>query len=381
MLWSFNRSNNKTLVRRDQHLVTPLIQLAILGILMAPLLGCIKIGPRVVQSSQLDYNQALANGVQQELLLNIVRLRYREAPYFLLPGNLTTSFKSSGSLGLNGEFDLDSNGNMLSPSTGFGFSSSPTVVYTPLQGKEFVRDLMTPIDPRELFLLDESGWSIKRVFGLAIERINTLENAPSASGPTPATKPPGLDEFNAFIDQLSQLQLEQSFGYLRNKQSGDISIFLNANQDNTQKVGEVRSLLGLKNSQSQIILNDERTTQEQLGISITTRSLLGILFYLSHNVEAPAEHEEAGRVTVTQDLNAPFDWSTSPAGRYFKVHYSKRKPSQAFLSVSYKGGFYYISENDLDTKSTFLLLLHLQSLQAGKNDDLPKPTLTIPIGG
>ena len=108
---------------------------------------------------------------------------------------------------------------------------------------------------------------------------------------------------------------------------------------------------------------------------------LALVFYLSHNVQAPELHRSQGWVTVTHKDGDLFDWSNTPAGQYFQVLYSQKPPENAFLSVPYKKGYYYIADEDLNTKSTFLLLLHLQSLQAGKNHEVNSPTLMIPIGG
>ena len=357
------------------------IQAMALIFLIAPLSACRTFGPDAIQSSQLDYNKALANGVQQELLLNIVRLRYRESPFFLNPGNLTTSFKTSASFGLSGDLDLGGGSDTVSPSTGFGYSHAPTVVYTPVQGKDFVRDLMTPLDPSELFFLDQSGWDIKRVFGLAIERINHLDNAPSASGPTPEQAPPGLGDFKTLIHLLSELQTEGSFGYSQSSRAGSVNIFLKTDSEDDPKVNEVKRLLELSHASTELRLHHEEQIQDQESISIGTRSLLGILFYLSHNVQAPESHRNQGWVTITRKDGDPFDWSDTPAGEYFKILFSQKPPENAFLSVPYKKGYYYIADEDLNTKSTFLLLLHLQSLQAGKNHEVNSPTLMIPVGG
>ena len=368
-------------MQRFSSIACYMVQATFLMTMVVHLTACRTFGPEAIQSSQLDYNKSLSNGVQQELLLNIVRLRYRESPFFLNPGNLTTSFKTSASFGLNGDLNLGGGSDSLSPSTGFGYSHAPTVVYTPVQGKDFVRDLMTPLDPSELFFLDQSGWDLKRVFGLAIERINHLNNAPSASGPTPEQAPPGLEDFKTLIHLLSELQQEGSFGYSQSSEEGSVNFFLNPDNENDPKVNEVKRLLELSPASTELRLHHEEQMQDQERISIGTRSLLGILFYLSHNVQAPESHRSQGWVTVTHKDGDPFDWSNTPAGQYFKVLYSEKPPVNVFLSVPYKKGHYYIADEDLNTKSTFLLLLHLQSLQAGKNHEDNSPTLTIPIGG
>ncbi len=50
-----------------------------------------------------------------------------------------------------------------------------------------------------------------------------------------------------------------------------------------------------------------------------------------------------------------------------------------FLSP-HRGYWFYIANNDLETKSSFLLLQQLFSLQAGQSE-AKGPTLTLPVGG
>ena len=56
------------------------------------------------------------------------------------------------------------------------------------------------------------------------------------------------------------------------------------------------------------------------------------------------------------------------------------KPDNAFVSVPYRGAWFYIADDDLNSKSTFTLLKQLFSLQAGQIKEAG-PTLTLPVGG
>ncbi|MFM7533110.1 MAG: hypothetical protein ACKO5J_11645, partial [Rubrivivax sp.] len=48
--------------------------------------GCSGIGPRNIQGSRADYNVAIQQTNEQEVLLNLVRLKYRDTTYFLRIG-------------------------------------------------------------------------------------------------------------------------------------------------------------------------------------------------------------------------------------------------------------------------------------------------------
>lgn len=70
--------------------------------------------------------------------------------------------------------------------------------------------------------------------------------------------------------------------------------------------------------------------------------------------QVPAEHIEKGLVTVTKTAGGQvFDWSQTLGGKLMNVKSSSSYPDDAFLAVSY----YYIADNDLQSKATFMLLM------------------------
>jgi len=113
-------------------------------------------------------------------------------------------------------------------------------------------------------------------------------------------------------------------------------------------------------------------------VVVQTRSLLEILFFLSHTVEVPVEHEERGLVTVTRgESGERFDWSLVVDG-LFRVASSRAPPESAFVAVRHRGAWFWIPDDDLDSKSTFMLISQLFQLLAGT--ETPQgPALTIPV--
>ena len=59
---------------------------------------------------------------------------------------------------------------------------------------------------------------------------------------------------------------------------------------------------------------------------------------------------------------------------------STNRPANAFVAVPYRGAWFYIADNDLESKSTFMLLTQLFNLQAGQIKTVA-PALTIGVGG
>ncbi len=340
-------------------------------------------GPRALKNTHLAYNQVIANTSYQQMLLNLVRLKYRDAVYFLQVGSVTASFSLGASLGLEAELDFDPGGDLMKPNAGMSYSQSPTISYTPLQGEDFLKSVLTPISLEAILVITQSGWSIERVFGICIERINNLTNAPRASGPTP-DEPPKYKKFKRMLMLLRQLQLADliEIGRGSNASSGNLVVLLKPDPNYQNVLNELRSLLGVTQQSNQFRISTNFLDTQEDQWNVRARSISSVLYYLSQNVEVPEKHKEAGLVTVTKTKDGEeFNWDETPAGTMFKVRSSKwLKPSNAFISVPYRGTWFYIADNDLQSKSTFKLLNALFSLQAGQIKDT-SPTLTLPVGG
>ena len=62
----------------------------------------------------------------------------------------------------------------------------------------------------------------------------------------------------------------------------------------------------------------------------------------------------------------------------FKIRQSGSSPDKAFLATPYRDHWFRIVDNDLESKSTFMLLTQLFRLQAGSAKSIT-PALTIPL--
>ncbi|MCH7685180.1 MAG: ParB N-terminal domain-containing protein [Planctomycetes bacterium] len=114
-------------------------------------------------------------------------------------------------------------------------------------------------------------------------------------------------------------------------------------------------------------------------LELEPRSLMGVMYFLSHGVEIPLEHSNTGIVTTSETpTGESFDWSLV-TGDLFDVCYQKKKPKCAAVAVFYRGYWYYIADTDVSSKLTFTLLLQLFELQAGGGTQSTAPLLTLPI--
>lgn len=344
------------------------------------LIGCHQVGPGSVRTSRSNYNIAIQQTSSEQLLLNLVRLRYRDTPYFMEVASVSTSFVFDASASASASLP-ESEGKIYGFGAGVGYTERPTITYTPLQGDKFVTQLMSPVDLDTILLLYHSGWSIERIFRISLQSINGVRNAPGASGPTPDYVPEYKD-FREVAKLLRQLQLRRvlDMGHATfedpNKPSVEIRIADRALGWN--EVKQFCDLLDLEYGRTNFRLTTAVGGGGKDRIAAVPRSLMGSLFYVSQSVEVPLEDERMGRVTVTRDVGENrFDWREVTGG-LMHIHSSKRQPTNAYLAIYYRGSWFHIDDSDLTSKSTFSLLMQLFALQAGEVKSTA-PILTLPV--
>lgn len=346
--------------------------------LLALLAACQTVGPRSLQYGRGQYNAVVQRTNAEQLLLNLVRLRYRDAPLFLD----VTSISSSLSLELGAEVlgQVGPDGRSVGPNGRVTYNERPTITYAPLQGERFGQQFLTPLDPRMLLLLYHSGWAIDRIFKVFLQRLGPLMNAPRASGPTPDTAPRFRDFFHA-CDLLRGLWGEGfiDLGYLNYGDQPVLALRIDAKVADSPQVHELSRLLGLSEPRTTILLSEAVRPGDTNLVAMAPRSLLASMYYASQGVEVPRRDREAGRVTVTRRIDGSvFDW-TEVTGRILRVRASLRRPPEPYVSVYYRDHWWYIADNDLDSKSTFSFLSQaLEMLSSGVKS--AGPVLTLPIG-
>jgi len=344
--------------------------------------GCATISPKTYQGTANGYNVAMQKVGEEQLLLNIVRLRYRDTPFFFETSSITSQLDLSSSAGLSGTFPLSGDGtDVLQGTTGISFSERPTISYTPLQGDDFFNRLLGRITFDDIALLTNSGWSMDTVLRMVIQRTNGLNNAMGASGPTP-TIPPVYEEFREVADLLFALQKDGTIlmGEITTEGEPQEVVFLPESGED-EAADRLRELLSLdpslniyKVAPGAGLLRGENGD----SIEINTRSLLGVLFFLSQGVEPPQEDIDAGRVTRTLgEDGSEFDWAL-PLEGLFQVKSSTKAPDNASTAVRYRDTWFYISDDDLLSKATFMLLSQMFALRTGDAQG-QTPILTIPV--
>jgi hypothetical protein len=341
-------------------------------------LGCANLGPTTLKSERSNYNLAIQITNDEQLLLNLVRLKYRDTPFFMEVSsvasqfNLSTTANATATLqdGIKGIFGLGGS---------VGMSEKPTVTYSPLQGDKFIQRVLSPIPLKTVVLLFHSGWSIERIFRLCFQQMNQLKNAPGASGPTPSLAPKFKD-FASAVSFLRKLQIQDAISLsYREMQDGTPQLVLHISKEhqNSDEAKQFALAMSIQPGKAQYELTSSYIKEDQIGV--VTRSLLGIMFYLSQSVEVSNKDKLQGKVTQTKTAAGEvFNWE-EVTGDLLKIRSAPEAPEEGSMVIFYRGAWFYIDDSDLSSKSTFSLLAQIFSLQAGKIKS-NAPLLTLPIG-
>ena len=70
-------------------------------LLACALAGCTSIGAQRIGRDKLEYGEASGTASQRQMLLNVVKLRYGEAPMFLEVASVINQYSLEGELSLN----------------------------------------------------------------------------------------------------------------------------------------------------------------------------------------------------------------------------------------------------------------------------------------
>lgn len=347
------------------------------------LAACQSVGPTAVRAGMPEYNAAILETGDEVMMLNFVRIRYSESPYFMEVTNVFTSpsFTASASGGAVVGGDLGDSGQVGAALT---YSESPTIVYTPVGGEQFSTRLLEPVGLHTISLLSQGGWNVDRLLRLCVQRINGVWNAEIATGPVRATPVPEYETFRRVTETLHVLETSKElvFEYdARQKANTSTQPIEFGILPEAKKRPEVQQLLidlELDPDAQSYFITDGKHVPGDRNVAIVTRPLLATMFYLSKGVVVPERDLKGKAVSVTVDEHGePFDWELV-TGDLFRIESSDTRPASAFRAVRYRNGWFYIRDDDVESKDTFMLFSSLLSLRAGET---PKSStaLTLPM--
>jgi hypothetical protein len=339
--------------------------------------GCAVVGPRSISMGRGDYTEAINKTEDEQLLLSIVKGRYGENYTLLAVSGVAANVRFRTNAGTDIGVGPTSNydGNLVPFSGGLAYEENPTITYTPVQGEQYLRQLLSPIPLNLLVLIIRSSTNSAATLTLFTNRINDMQNPDFLDGPNAKTDS-RFERFVEIVQELDQAGVIQLVEDPRENVPFDILI-TNYSPSHTGKVEECLNLLGLPmptEESKDIVLPVYFAVngQDLDGIAISTRSTFDLMEILRAAIEVPEEHAKAGL-----SVNYP---KTGLAGKNLRILASKDKPERAAVAVRHRGYWFYIHETDMRTKLYYVMIRTLWSVSiASASEQKAAPVLTIPV--
>jgi len=340
--------------------------------------GCAIVGPRSISMGRADYNEAINKTDDDQLLMAVVRGRYGETFSLLAVTGVAANVRFGTNAGVELGFGPNENydGNLVPFSGGLAYEENPTITYAPVQGEQYVRQLLSPIPLDILLLLVRSMTEPGPMITLLVNRINDLQNPDFL--PAPSAKPD--PRFIRYVELVTELRKAGVMVWVKDprKEVEFVVVISDYAPRYSQTVREYLALLGLPrpaDESKDIVLPVYFALKgrELGGIGISTRSTLDLIEILRAAIELPQKHKLPGMA-----INYP---PTGLAGKDIRIRSSADKPKTSSLAVKYRGYWFYIDETDQPTKLFFraMRLFWSVSITSSAEARTAAPVLTIPV--
>ncbi|MCG2591802.1 hypothetical protein LZ009_03320 [Ramlibacter sp. XY19] len=340
-------------------------------ILLVALGGCASVGPPTLPRDRLAYVSALSESWKQQMLLNLVRLRYGDVPVFLDVTSIINAYSLESEVNGAAQYAPPGRGDTF---LGFGgsarYAERPTISYVPLMGDKFAKGIMAPIPVPAILLLVESGYQADVVLRFALNAINGMANA-NAGASTRAGDP-------RFLELIGLLREEQAAGGLgfEAKQEGSRSRTLMLLREPldaamAERHRRIRELLGLQPGLREYDVAFGSFPGGGTEVAILSRSILQVMLDVASRIEAPPGEDAQGI------LPPPTEVAGARLPPSVRVRSGLERPGDAFVSVQYRGHWFWIADGEYRSKAAFSFLMLLFSLTETSTAQTA-PVVTVP---
>lgn len=411
----------------NSNLCTPILWLG--GIVCLFLSGCAQWGGRVLENNHVAFNEAVADSMDKQMLLNVVRISKSDSTQWLMVSsiNVNTSVSANAGADVASATAPSTPGVTSSGNFGGSFNYTPNITYIPRQGEELANELMSPVPVDSIEKMVSAGWPISWVIFLTCERFQGISSFDVTFGTTMGLDDPKFGRLLELMDILQRKQLislsltpqgitwndhpipdsevtldriiqsEKDHTLYRKRPDGagydlvsiaSVPVFtLYQGVTDTPEGKELCQMLELPGPGDYRLVSVENAPVEGKRVSIRTRSLAALMRLMSHGVDAEVEAADP-----SPDVNTPEElWKHMQHVEYssydarhdirsvFRIHRNTSMSDEASVEVMCDGDWYSIREKDITSKAIFALVTDLYNLQV-KSENNIAPVLTIPVG-
>ena len=387
--------------------------------------GCAQWGANVLEENHVAFNTAVCQAMDSQMLLNIVRMSMDEPTQWMVVSAINVNTRVGGSL--TGGVTIPSSG-FVGGSTGGAttFEYTPNITMIPRQGEQLARELMAPIPVSSIESMVSASWPISWVVFLTCEQFQTVSSFDVTRGFPIQAHDHRFGRLMMLFDELQSKQLISlslaSLPVIWNQKpipAAEVGLgsvvsakkdrsALKAREDGTYDYISIESVPvftlyeGIQNDPHGLEMLKLLELPPEPGnyrmvsvenplpgarVSMRTRSLAALLRLLSFGVDNSANApmpdldidtpiELWNRIASQSDVKSDMGLHVNAV---FRVHRGASVPSNATVSVAFRGESFWIESNDVTTKEVFALARDLYDLQV-KSGNEATPVLTIPVG-
>ena len=336
--------------------------------------GCASIGPKTVARDRFDYVEAISESWQRQMLLNVLKVRYTDAPVFLDVTSVISSYEFHGQAGVFGQEAPQGRAgdSFLGGSVNGSYTDRPTITYAPLSSDKFAKSLMAPIPLTGVVLLLQAGYPADLILRICSNSINGLSNSYGGRG---ARR--GDPRFQELLSLLRKQQEEGLLAMFARKEGDQQAVKLVLRESehaaSTVRMRRIGELLGVDAGARELTLVYGAQSNSREEVAIQSRSMMQVLVDFGSYVDVPKKDSEEGRVHMP-DRDAEIE-KLFPA--LMHVHSGDKAPADAHIAVRYRDGWFWIDDRDHSSKAAFNFMMLLFSLtETGATQ--AAPIVTVP---
>ncbi len=323
-----------------------------------------------------DYSTAIADSWKQQTLLNIVKIRYMDLPVFVDVASIVAGYSLQTGVSVNGVLSSSKavQGDYGSVGGQAIYTDRPTITYVPMTGEKFLRGMITPIDPKNIFFMLQAGYPADFILGLTVEGLNGIRNRSTAGGAVRAEDP----EFIRALQLLREVQAAGAVGMRveEDKAKNQTAVMFFRREDMPadilEKAVEIRRLLKLPAEPHKFALSYSPVRGAENELAVHSRSMLQIMGAFASYLDVPEAHLK------DRSAVAAFEHAASEIRQdSVRIHSGKAKPANAFAAVRYRDHWFWIDDGDWQTKRALTAVMFFFTLaETGAPEKLP--LITIP---
>ncbi len=396
--------------------------------------------PGKIPPDRENYMEAVSTSWKEQLLTNLVMQRYGETLTTLEMTSVTTSYELDNNINANYPVAwhplhatnpvsawTDGFRNVLTVGGYATYSNKPSITYAPMRGDTLEKNLLEPLPIPKILKSLQTNWPAKYIFPACVKYVNELRNPEerffefaqlfyeltregviriSVEEPVEAKVTKVTQEYTVTLKHARQGKGKNEPGMTPPVQAGTESEG-RPTEVGTGKIKEEKDVAGYlvidTNGKNETDLNNVKRLKELLWpkassqgiqkalggyevykvidgnqnplqpdpkcdkIFLQSRSVLGVLLVLSDLIQVPQE-----------DINT----KAKPAGEKeklidLKINCSDEPPRGAFVSIKYRGHWFYIDDNDYKSKVVFSCTQGILSMS--ETTPSQTPVLTLPV--